>query len=106
MANVEKRSDSQATMPKVLGGLAVAAMVVVAGLVFVLARRLGWTLGWIYVGMVVATLTINLACLLRWNPELIRRRTSGVRTPTRGAGRRSRCPHPRRRTAAGGTRTP
>ena len=70
MADVEKRTDSQATMPKVLVGLTVAAMVVV----FVLARRLGWTLGWIYVGIVVATLTINLACLLRWNPELIRRR--------------------------------
>ena len=61
-------------MPKVIVGLTVATMVVVAGLVFVLARRLGWTLGWIYVGIVVATLTINLACLLRWNPELIRRR--------------------------------
>ncbi len=75
MADVEKRTDSQATMPKVLVGLTVAAMVVVfAGFVFVHARRLGWTLGWIYVGIVVATLTINLACLLRWNPELIRRR--------------------------------
>ncbi len=47
MANVEKRTDSQATMTKVLVGLAVAAMVVVAGLVFVLARRLGWAPGWI-----------------------------------------------------------
>jgi NO-binding membrane sensor protein with MHYT domain len=74
MAEVEKRTDSQTTIQKVLVGLTVAAMVVVAGLVFVLARRLGWTLGWIYVGIVVATLTINLACLLRWNPELIRRR--------------------------------
>jgi protein-S-isoprenylcysteine O-methyltransferase Ste14 len=74
MPDVEKQTNSQTTMPKVIGGLAVAAMFVGAGLVFVLARRLGWTLGWIYVGMVVATLTINLACLLRWNPELIRRR--------------------------------
>jgi protein-S-isoprenylcysteine O-methyltransferase Ste14 len=75
MADVEKRTDSQAMMPKVLVGLTVAAMVVVfAGCVFMLARRLDWTLGWIYVGIVVATLTINLVCLLRWNPELIRRR--------------------------------
>jgi len=74
MLDVEKRTDAQKTMPKVIVGVAVAAMVVVVGLVFLLARRLGWTLGWIYVGMVVATLTINLACLLRWNPELIRRR--------------------------------
>jgi protein-S-isoprenylcysteine O-methyltransferase Ste14 len=74
MPDVEKRTDSQTTRPKVIVGLTVATMVVVTGLVFVLARRLGWTLGWIYVGIVVATLTINLACLLRWNPELIRRR--------------------------------
>ncbi len=75
MADVEKPTDFQATMPKVLIGLTFAAMVaVIAGLIFVLARRLGWTLGWIYVGIVVATLAINLACLLRWNPELIRRR--------------------------------
>ena len=74
MSEVEKRTDSRATIPKVFVGLTVAAMVVVAGLVFVLARRLGWTLGWIYVGMVVTTLTINLACLWRWNPELLRRR--------------------------------
>ena len=75
MLEIEKRTVSLATMLKVFVGLTIAAMVVVfAGFIFVNARRLGWTLGWIYVGMVVATLTINLACLLRWNPELIRRR--------------------------------
>ncbi|MBT8369649.1 MAG: isoprenylcysteine carboxylmethyltransferase family protein [Deltaproteobacteria bacterium] len=74
MPEVEKRTGSQTTMPKIIVGLAIAAVFVVTGLVFVLARRLGWTLGWIYVGIIVATLTINLACLARWNPELIRRR--------------------------------
>ena len=75
MLEIEKRTVSLATMLKVFVGLIIAAMVVVfAGFIFVNARRLGWTLGWIYVGMVVATLTINLACMLRWNPELIRRR--------------------------------
>jgi protein-S-isoprenylcysteine O-methyltransferase Ste14 len=75
MQNFEKRTDSQTTMLKVIVGLTVAAMVIVfAGFVFANARRLGWTLGWIYVVIVVATLTINLACLLRWNPDLIRRR--------------------------------
>jgi protein-S-isoprenylcysteine O-methyltransferase Ste14 len=75
MPDVEKRTDSQTTMSKVLVGLTVTALVVVsAGFIFVNARRLGWTLGWVYVGMVAAALTINLACLLRWNPELIRRR--------------------------------
>ncbi|MBW2280911.1 MAG: isoprenylcysteine carboxylmethyltransferase family protein [Deltaproteobacteria bacterium] len=42
------------------------------GLVFVLALRLDWTLGWIYVGILAATWATTLACLLRWNPELIR----------------------------------
>ena len=75
MPNVEKRTDAQTTMAKVLVGLLVATMVVVAaGFVFVNAPRLGWTLGWIYVGIIVATLTINMTCLLRWNPDLIRRR--------------------------------
>ena len=75
MADVETRTDSQASLPTVVVGLVVAAVVVLlAGLLFVLARRLGWTFGWIYVGIAVATLAIDLACLLRWNPELIRRR--------------------------------
>ena len=41
MPDVEKQTESQTTMPKVIVGLAVAAVVVVAGLVFVFARRLG-----------------------------------------------------------------
>jgi len=75
MPDVEKRTDSQTTMPKVLVGLIVTALAIAfAGFIFVNARRLGWTLGWIYTGMVAAALAINLASLLRWNPELIRRR--------------------------------
>jgi protein-S-isoprenylcysteine O-methyltransferase Ste14 len=75
MLGVEKRSISQKTMLKVIVGLTVAAIVIVfAGFVFMNASRLGWTLGWIYVGIVAATLAINLVCLRLWNPELIRRR--------------------------------
>ncbi len=71
MADREKRTVYAATMLKVCVGLIIAAIAVsFAGFVYVNARRLGWTLGWIYVVIVVATLTINLACLLRWNPEL------------------------------------
>jgi hypothetical protein len=55
--------------------MAVAGVVIIwAGLIFLMAPRLDWTLGWIYLGIVVTTLTINVACLLRWNCELIRRR--------------------------------
>ena len=69
MADVETRAGSQASIPTTLVRLAVAAVVV-----FVLVRRLDWTLGWIYVGIFAATLAINVACLLRWNPVLLRRR--------------------------------
>jgi len=83
MADVETRTDSPPPMPTALVGRAVAGGgLVCAALIFVLARRLGWTLGWIYVGIFAATLAINLACLLRWNPELIRRRV-GVRKGTK-----------------------
>lgn len=75
MPGVEKRSIAQKTMLKVIIGLTVAALVVVfAGFVFMNASRLGWTPSWIYVGIVAATLAINLICLRLWNPELIRRR--------------------------------
>ena len=75
MPKVKKTSTSQTKMSKVLVGLAFMVMtVVLASSFFVLARRLSWTLGWIYIGLIVLALTINFACLLRWNPELVRRR--------------------------------
>jgi protein-S-isoprenylcysteine O-methyltransferase Ste14 len=75
MPDVEKRSISQKTMLRVVAGLTVAAIVIVfAGGVFTNAVQLGWTLGWIYVGIVAATFAINLVCLRLWNPELIQRR--------------------------------
>ena len=75
MPSVEKRSISKKTMLRVIVGLPVAAIVIVfAGFVLIHASRLGWTLGWIYVGIVGVTLAINLVCLRLWNPELIRRR--------------------------------
>ena len=67
-------------MPKVL---IVVVMVALSGLFYLLARHMSWTLGWIYVGIMVTTVIINLACLLRWNPVLIGRRASyGVGTKT------------------------
>jgi protein-S-isoprenylcysteine O-methyltransferase Ste14 len=75
LADVKTRSRSPRSIPTAFVGLAVAvAVIVLAGLIFLTAPRLGWTVGWIYVGIVVATMVINLACVLRWNPELIRRR--------------------------------
>lgn len=57
-----------------IGPAATVAVVALTGLVFYLARHLEWTLGWIYVGLMLATVLINSVCLLRWNPVLIRRR--------------------------------
>ena len=75
MADVKKRTVSLATMLKVFAGLIIAAIIVIfAGFVFVNAGRLGWTLGWIYVGIVIATWLINLVCVWLWNPKLIERR--------------------------------
>ena len=78
MADVEKRTDSLATILKVLVGLTIAAMVIVfAGFVLMHAHRLGWKLGGIYVGIVVAAWMINLVFLRLLNPELIGRRVFG-----------------------------
>lgn len=75
MASVEKQTTFKTKVLKVLVGLTVAVMVAVfARFVLVHAHRLGWTPGWIYVGMVAATIAVNLVCLRLWNPELIGRR--------------------------------
>lgn len=78
MADLEKRTDSLATILKVLVGLTIAAMVIVfAGFVLMHAHRLGWNLAGIYVGIVVAAWMINLVFLRLLNPELIGRRVFG-----------------------------
>jgi len=74
MADLDTPTNSHSSIPRSLIGLAVVAVVVLSVLVFVLARRLEWTLGWIYVGIVIVAGGINTACLLRWNPVLIKRR--------------------------------
>jgi protein-S-isoprenylcysteine O-methyltransferase Ste14 len=84
MANAEKRTASLVTLLKVLAGLAITAMIIAfARFVLLHAHRLGWTLGWIYVGIIIATWLTNLVCLGLWNPELIERRMrfgKGVKT--------------------------
>ncbi|MBT9314071.1 methyltransferase family protein [Leptothoe spongobia] len=52
----------------------VVAIIVLTGLLLVLGRWLGWTVGWMYLGIVTATWGIHLACLQRWNPELLKNR--------------------------------
>jgi protein-S-isoprenylcysteine O-methyltransferase Ste14 len=75
VSSVDTHDDAPAPVPTALVGLAVAAMgVVFAALLFVPAGRLDWMLGWAYVGILLVNVTINWACLRRWNPELIERR--------------------------------
>ncbi|MBW2241121.1 MAG: isoprenylcysteine carboxylmethyltransferase family protein [Deltaproteobacteria bacterium] len=75
MADVETRTDSRALNSTAFVKLALAAVVIVSvGLIYLMAPRFEWTLGWIYVGIVVVTYATNLACVLRWNSVLIRRR--------------------------------
>ncbi len=74
VADIETRVDSPASKPRALVLAVAAVAIVLAGLVFVLARQLDWTGGWIYVGLVAVAGVVSGVCLLRWNPELIRRR--------------------------------
>jgi protein-S-isoprenylcysteine O-methyltransferase Ste14 len=45
-----------------------------AALLFLLAGRLDWTAGWLYLGIVTANLAVNYVHVRRKNPELIRHR--------------------------------
>ena len=75
MSDIEKRADSRIKMTRIIVGLIVTILAVVfAAFILFNAHRLSWTLGWIYVAMNASILIINFACLMRWNPKLIRRR--------------------------------
>jgi len=75
MPDAEKQINPRTMISKVLAGLTVTVLITLfGGFIFLNAPRFGWTLVWIYVGMVAAAAAINLVCLLRWNPELIWRR--------------------------------
>jgi protein-S-isoprenylcysteine O-methyltransferase Ste14 len=75
MADVDRRAQANSVVPTPQVVMYVAAMALVfAALLFIPAGRLDWTLGWVYVGIVILFVVINWACLNRWNPELIGRR--------------------------------
>ena len=74
MENVEARTGSQTSASTVRVLVVAAVAVVLGGAIFVLARRLEWTLGEIYLGIFVPSVAINLACMTLWNPVLFERR--------------------------------
>ena len=84
MADIDTHSDSPPSRPtRLVVPLVVAVCVVLAGLLFMFARHSGWTLGWIYLGLLAANAIILLACISVWNPVLfVRRMFPGPGTKT------------------------
>ncbi len=77
------RTDTPPSIPTWLVVLRIVGIwVVLAGLIVVLVRQSGWTLGWIYVGMFGAGHGIFSVCLLLWNPAVLVRRM-GFRSGTK-----------------------
>jgi len=75
MTDTETYTDSQPPKPTGRLNWAITATgFVLAGLLFVLARQLGWTLGVTYMALYAAQSIISAGCILRWNPVIFKRR--------------------------------
>ena len=74
MTDVETRTNAMPSRsaPYVVLGICV----ILTGGLFVLARQLDWTPGWIYVGLLTSQALVNLVCVALWNPVVLRRRGS------------------------------
>ncbi len=73
--HADSGEDTRASLRVALGALALAAVVVVLGVFICMrARQLGWTLGTIYCGLLVASGVFGAAWVLIWNPVVIARR--------------------------------
>jgi protein-S-isoprenylcysteine O-methyltransferase Ste14 len=75
MADTEAHSDPQPS--RVAPGVIFANLAVcvfLSVLLFMLARQSEWTLGWIYLGLLAASVVANVVCLSIWNPILLARR--------------------------------
>lgn len=83
MSSIDTSTRSQRPGPTRVAVLAtVGICVVLTGGLFVLARELGWTPGWLYLGLFAVHIVVNTVCLLLWNPGLIGRR-AGLRAGTK-----------------------
>jgi protein-S-isoprenylcysteine O-methyltransferase Ste14 len=75
MTDLDTSADTPASKPTALAIVSVTILIIViSGLVFGFAAYLQWPLLSFYFALMIATVAINLACLMRWNPELIWRR--------------------------------
>ena len=80
MTNVETRTNATPSR---------SALYVVTGIcviltwgLFVLARQSGWTRGWVYMGLLISQVLVNMVCVALWNPVVLRRRV-GIRRGTK-----------------------
>ncbi len=60
--------------PRHVGLMILGICVVSAGVLFAFSQQLGWTPGWLYVGLFAANLIVNVVCVALWNPVLFWRR--------------------------------
>ena len=69
-----------------LGGPALMAVVALLGwrIIYLPASQSGWTLGWVYLGLLAASIFANLACLSIWNPVVLRDAWSGMQDRRNG----------------------
>jgi protein-S-isoprenylcysteine O-methyltransferase Ste14 len=83
MTDLDSSADSPASKPTALASVAATILIIGgSGLAYALAGYLQWTLLSFYIALMIAIIAINLACRIRWNPELIRRRV-GFRSGTK-----------------------
>ena len=74
MESSQSHDTGAAVSPLAAALLLAVAGSLLTGALYAIARSFGWTLGWIYLGLMAAAFALNSACLLHWNPTLIRRR--------------------------------
>lgn len=73
--HIDSGENTRASLRVALGALALVAVVVVLGaFISVHARQSGWTLGRIYLGLLVSHVVVCHGWVLIWNPVVIERR--------------------------------
>ena len=75
MADAESHAGASRAVAAVKIALMIAYLAVLfSAMLFIPAGRLDWARGWTYLVILIMFVTVNFACLHRWNPVLIGRR--------------------------------
>jgi protein-S-isoprenylcysteine O-methyltransferase Ste14 len=77
----EKEQEKATTKAVVLKGLVllVASLVILGAILFGSAGRLDWVMAWVFIGVLMACVVVNIAVLVRINPDVIQERMSRPR---------------------------